>query len=85
MAVLMSDDAVIERVLEHATAKTTDLGERVWREPVEHYLSQDRFDLEALDRTQYGDRRGDHAVAVQKGRPEEPRQHQYNALLRRGL
>lgn len=46
MAVLMSDDAVIERVLEHATAKTTDLGERVWREPVEHYLSQDRFDLE---------------------------------------
>ncbi|MDA0340573.1 MAG: Rieske (2Fe-2S) protein, partial [Proteobacteria bacterium] len=46
MAELMSDTEVIQRVLDHATARTTDLGDDVWREPVENYRSQERFDLE---------------------------------------
>jgi choline monooxygenase len=46
MAQLMSDTQVIQRVLDHATARTTDLGDDVWREPVENYRSQERFDLE---------------------------------------
>lgn len=43
---LLSDREVIQRVLDHAAAKTTDLGENVWREPVENYQSQARFDEE---------------------------------------
>lgn len=43
---LMSDDEVIERVLEHVANNTTDLGDGVWREPVENYRSQAQFDLE---------------------------------------
>ena len=46
MAGLMSDTEVIQRVLDHATARTTDFGDDVWREPVENYRSQERFDLE---------------------------------------
>ena len=46
MAALMNDTEVIQRVLDHATARTTDLGDDVWREPVEHYRSQERFELE---------------------------------------
>ncbi len=42
----MSDNEVIERVLDHASEGTTDLGDEVWREPVENYRSQARFDLE---------------------------------------
>jgi len=42
----MSDEAVIQRVLDHAANKTTDLGEDVWREPVENYRSQERFEQE---------------------------------------
>ncbi len=37
---------MIQRVLDHADAKTTDLGDEVWREPVENYRSQERFDAE---------------------------------------
>ena len=44
--VLMSDVEVIQRVLDHARSKTTDLGDTVWREPVENYRSQERFELE---------------------------------------
>ena len=43
MSVLMSDEAVIQRVLDHAEARTTDLGDDVWREPVEHYTSEARL------------------------------------------
>jgi choline monooxygenase len=46
MSALMSDTEVIQRVLDHATARTTDLGDDIWREPVENYRSQERFELE---------------------------------------
>ena len=46
MSKLMSDTDVIQRVLDHAAAKSTDLGEDVWREPVQNYRSQEQFDLE---------------------------------------
>jgi choline monooxygenase len=37
MTELMSDTDIIQRVLDHASAGTTDLGDDVWREPAEHY------------------------------------------------
>lgn len=43
MAPLMSDTQVIQRVLDHVDAKSTDLGEAVWREPVDNYRSEERF------------------------------------------
>ncbi len=43
MADLMDDAAVIQRVLDHAEAKTTDLSASIWREPVENYRSEERF------------------------------------------
>jgi nitrite reductase/ring-hydroxylating ferredoxin subunit len=43
---LLSEQAVIERVFNHIDNKTTDLGDTVWREPAEHYHSQQRFDAE---------------------------------------
>jgi choline monooxygenase len=46
MSDLMSDNEVIQRVLDHASAHTTDLGERVRRVPVEDYRSQQRFEEE---------------------------------------
>jgi choline monooxygenase len=46
MSELMSDAAVIHRVLDHAGAKTTDLGDEVWREPLDNYRSQARFEQE---------------------------------------
>ena len=46
MAALMSDTDVIQRVLDHASARTTDLGDTVWREQVEHYRCEERFQLE---------------------------------------
>jgi len=39
----MDDQAVIERVLSHVRDGTTDLGDAVWREPVENYRSEERF------------------------------------------
>ncbi len=42
----MSDQQVIERVLDHARAGTTDTGSEVWREPVENYRNPERFDRE---------------------------------------
>src|SRR5215203_1874284 len=42
---LASDVEVVRRVLAHIDAGSTDEGEG-WREPVEHYLDQQRFDRE---------------------------------------
>lgn len=47
--VLMSDAEVARRVLQHIERGTTDLGEEVWREPVEHYRSPARFEAELRD------------------------------------
>ena len=46
MSVLLSDEAVIARVLDHAQARSTDLGDSVWREPVSHYTSEARLEQE---------------------------------------
>jgi len=43
---LLSDQAVFERVFNHIDNSTTDLGERVWREPADNYYSQECFDAE---------------------------------------
>lgn len=43
---LMSDADVIDRVFHHIDNKTTDLGDRVWREPVANYTSQAQFEAE---------------------------------------
>lgn len=43
MTALMGDAEVIQRILDHAEAKTTDLGDSTWREPVENYRSETRF------------------------------------------
>ena len=40
---LLDDNAVIERVLGHIRNRSTDMGEKVWREPVENYSSEKRF------------------------------------------
>ena len=41
---LLDETALAERIFEHIDAGTTDLGDTVWREPVSHYLSQERFE-----------------------------------------
>ncbi len=43
---LMSDPSVLERILHHVDHGTTDQSETTWREPVVHYRSEERFDLE---------------------------------------
>ncbi len=43
---LLSDQGIIDRIFTHIDNKTTDLGERVWREPVANYLSDERFSAE---------------------------------------
>lgn len=43
---LLSDTDLIQRVFDHVDAKTTDLGDTVWREPVDHYRSEERFEQE---------------------------------------
>jgi phenylpropionate dioxygenase-like ring-hydroxylating dioxygenase large terminal subunit len=43
---LLNDVDLIERVFEHIDAKSTDLGETVWREPVENYRGDERFQQE---------------------------------------
>ena len=42
----MTDQQVIDRILEHIDNKTTHMGTRSWREPTLHYTSQQRFDAE---------------------------------------
>ena len=39
----MDDASVAQRVLDHIANGTTDVGEEVWREPVENYRSPDRL------------------------------------------
>lgn len=39
----LDDRAVAQRVLDHVRDATTDRGEKVWREPVANYTSDDRF------------------------------------------
>ena len=40
---LMSDAEVIQRVFDHIDNKTTDLADRIWREPVKSYMSDEHF------------------------------------------
>jgi phenylpropionate dioxygenase-like ring-hydroxylating dioxygenase large terminal subunit len=42
----MDDQSVAERVLQHISDGTTDLGEEVWREPVANYRSPERLQAE---------------------------------------
>ena len=52
MTGLLSDAAVIERVLDHIDNKTTDVGDDGWQEPIDNYRSTARFlaELELLKR-----------------------------------
>lgn len=43
---LLDDRQAIERIFRHIDKGTTDMGETIWHEPVEHYYSQQRFDAE---------------------------------------
>jgi len=43
---LLDEGALAERIFQHIDAETTDLGESMWREPVSHYLSHERFEAE---------------------------------------
>ena len=43
---LADDAAIVARILDHIERKTTDLSPAIWREPVEHYLSAERFAAE---------------------------------------
>jgi phenylpropionate dioxygenase-like ring-hydroxylating dioxygenase large terminal subunit len=43
MQKFMSDSDVVDRVLSHVANGTTDRGKDVWREPVDHYRSEDRL------------------------------------------
>ena len=45
-ASLLTDSQAIERIFQHIDERTTDVGTTVWREPVEHYFDQARFDAE---------------------------------------
>jgi phenylpropionate dioxygenase-like ring-hydroxylating dioxygenase large terminal subunit len=46
MTKLADDPTVVQRILDHIDNKTTDLSTASWREPVEHYLSAERFAAE---------------------------------------
>ena len=46
MISLLNEQEIIERIFNHIDNKTTDLGDTVWKEPVESYLSEDRFESE---------------------------------------
>ena len=43
---LPDEQQVIDRIFHHIDNGTTDLGDSIWQEPVEHYHSQERFDAE---------------------------------------
>jgi phenylpropionate dioxygenase-like ring-hydroxylating dioxygenase large terminal subunit len=45
-ALLADDPSLVERILDHIDHKTTDLGEAIWHEPVEHYTSAERLRAE---------------------------------------
>jgi len=46
MNALLNDHEAIERIFDHIDNRTTDLGDTVWREPVESYHSHERFEAE---------------------------------------
>ncbi len=46
MTQLLSDNDVIERIFGHIDNNSTDLGDRVWREPSGNYRSVERFEAE---------------------------------------
>jgi phenylpropionate dioxygenase-like ring-hydroxylating dioxygenase large terminal subunit len=50
---LADDPSVVQRILDHIDARTTDLSDTTWREPVEHYRSEARLaaELAVLRRT----------------------------------
>lgn len=43
---LLSETQIIDRIFNHVDQGTTDLGDTVWREPVDNYFAKDRFDAE---------------------------------------
>jgi phenylpropionate dioxygenase-like ring-hydroxylating dioxygenase large terminal subunit len=43
---LLNDQQVIQRIFDHIDNNTTDLGDETWKEPVENYFSQERFNQE---------------------------------------
>ena len=43
---LLSEPDILQRIFDHIDNKTTDLGHSVWKEPVESYWSEERFDAE---------------------------------------
>lgn len=43
MTALLNDPALVDRILAHVDAKSTDKGATVWREPAENYSSPERF------------------------------------------
>ena len=46
MTFTLNEADVIDRIFTHMDAKTTDMGDRVWREPVDNYLALERFNAE---------------------------------------
>jgi phenylpropionate dioxygenase-like ring-hydroxylating dioxygenase large terminal subunit len=46
MTTLSDDPVVVQRILDHIDHGTTDLGESTWREPVESYVSAERYAAE---------------------------------------
>lgn len=42
----LNDQEAIERIFNHIDNGTTDLGSEIWKEPVENYYTQERFNLE---------------------------------------
>jgi phenylpropionate dioxygenase-like ring-hydroxylating dioxygenase large terminal subunit len=46
MTALLDDAAVVRRIFDHIDRRTTDRGVDTWREPVENYLSPERFTAE---------------------------------------
>src|SRR5688572_22053553 len=43
MSALLNDHEITERVLSHIANRSTDVGDVLWREPVENYRSKERF------------------------------------------
>ena len=43
---LLSDTEVVQRIFNHIDNATTDMGNKIWKEPVENYLSKERLNAE---------------------------------------
>ena len=43
---LLSEPEILQRIFNHIDNKTTDLGDSVWKQPVESYWSEERFEAE---------------------------------------